>query len=332
MLQHSRTAVTIGLAAATLCFLGCGVAASDRGTFDRTLTVTGPVRLELSNGSGGVYISGGQSGQVKIHAEVRAGGFLFGNPQHRLADVLSNPPIEQRGDTIRIGKDGSRLRNISITYTIEVPRETEVEASVGSGTEELRDIRGPAKLTTGSGSIHVRHVEREATFGTGSGSIEGEQLGDDVRATTGSGSITLSGVKGDISGNTGSGKIHVSLAGGRVQLSTGSGTITVNGAANDLNVRAASGTITVSGNPAANSSWEMHTASGSVELLVPPSANFLFSANAHSGGIQTDIPIVVEEQSRHELRARLGNGGARVEVHTASGSIRVRSSGSTSLE
>lgn len=332
MLQRSRSAITVGLVAATLGLLGCGVAASDRGTFDRTLTVTGPVRLELSNGSGAVQISGGQSGQVKIHAEVRVGGFLFGSPQQRLADILANPPIEQRGDMIRIGKDGRRLRNISISYTIEVPRETEVEASVGSGTEELRDIRGPVKLTTGSGNINARRVEREATFSTGSGSIDAGELGDDVRASTGSGSITLSGAKGDIRGNTGSGTIHVSSAGGRVQLSTGSGSITVNGAANDVNVRTAAGSITVTGNPAANSSWEMHTASGSVDLLVPPSANFLFSANAVSGGIRTDIPIVVEEQSRHELRARLGNGGARVEVHTVSGNIRVRGSGSTSLQ
>ena len=108
-------------------------------------------------------------------------------------------------------------------------------------------------------------------------------------------------------------------------------TITVTGASNDVNVRTASGTIRVAGNPAASSTWEMHTASGSVELIVPPTANFLFSANAVSGGISTDIPIVVEEQGRHELRARLGNGGARVQVRTVSGGIRLRGSNSAAL-
>jgi hypothetical protein len=38
------------------------------------------------------------------------------------------------------------------------------------------------------------------------------------------------------------------------------------------------------------------------------------------------VPIVIEEQGKHSLRARMGNGGGRVEVHTISGEIRVRAS------
>ena len=331
MLQFRRSAIVMVAATALVSLTGCGVVASEQGSFDRTLTVSGPARLELSNGSGAVQITGGQSGKIHVHAEVRVQGLLFGDPQERLADIISNPPIEQRGDTIRIGKDGPRLRNVSITYTIEVPRETEVEASVGSGSQELRDVRGPVKLSSGSGSIHAQKIERSATFTTGSGSVEAGDLGDDVRASTGSGTITLSGVKGEVRSSTGSGTIHVSSSGGRVEVTTGSGSITVTGASNDVNVRTASGTIRVAGNPAASSTWEMHTASGSVELIVPRTANFLFSANAVSGGISTDIPIVVEEQGRHELRARLGNGGARVQVRTVSGGIRLRGSNSAAL-
>lgn len=331
MIKIRRIGIPLAALAIASMFSGCGVAASDEGSFDRTLTVSGPARLELSNGSGAVQITGGEPGKVRVRGVVRVRGFLFESAQQRLADILANPPVEQRGDTIRIGKDGSRLRNISISYTIEVPRETEVDASVGSGEEELRDVRGPVKLTAGSGGIHAQKVDRESIFSTGSGTIEAGDLGDDVRASTGSGSITLSHVKGEVRSNTGSGPIRVSSSGGRVQLSTGSGLITVSGASNDVNIHTASGTISIDGNPAANSTWEMHTASGSVELIVPPTANFLFSAYAVSGGIHTDIPIVVEEQSRHELRARLGNGGARVQVRTVSGEIRVRSSSSAAL-
>lgn len=331
MRQLRRAAIAVAVVAVIVAFTQRGTAASDQGSFERTLTVSGPARLELTNGSGSVRISGGQPGKVHIHAEVRVHGFLFDNSEHRLADILSNPPIEQRGDTIRVGRDGWRLHNVSIDYTIEVPRETEVEATAGSGAEELREVRGPVKLTTGSGTIHAQRVEREATLSTGSGSIEANDFGDFVRASTGSGPITLSGVKGDVRGSTGSGTIRVSGSRGRLEISTGSGSITVSDASNDVNARAASGAITIDGNPAPNCSWEMRTASGSVELIVPPTANFLFSANAVSGGIRTEIPIVVEEQSRHELRARLGNGGARVQVHTVSGDIRVRGSRSGSL-
>jgi DUF4097 and DUF4098 domain-containing protein YvlB len=63
-----------------------------------------------------------------------------------------------------------------------------------------------------------------------------------------------------------------------------------------------------------------------VQLGVPSNANFRFSAEAVSGQIKTDVPIVIEEQGKHSLRARMGNGGGRVEVHTISGEIRVSAS------
>ncbi|MBZ5703486.1 MAG: DUF4097 family beta strand repeat-containing protein [Acidobacteriia bacterium] len=316
--------LSAALLAMPLLLAGCATSALEQGTFERTLTVSGPVHLELANGAGSVEFRGGEPGKVYIHAEVRAGGFPFGNPRKRLDEILSRPPIEQSGDTIRIGKDSRTLRNITIRYVIETPAESEIQSRVGSGAQEVRNIRGPVELVTGSGAIRASRIAREAQFATGSGSIEASDLGDAVRATTGSGSITLAGVKGEVRAKTGSGSITLSAVEGRAQLHAASGNVTVRDAAADLEVHTASGGISIAGNPAPNSNWELHAVSSSVELSVPPDASFQFSARSVSGGIQTDIPIVIEEQSKHELRARLGSGAARVEVHTVSGSIRVR--------
>jgi DUF4097 and DUF4098 domain-containing protein YvlB len=79
----------------------------------------------------------------------------------------------------------------------------------------------------------------------------------------------------------------------------------------------------VQGDPGTNSYWNLNTVSGSVRLSVPQSTNFHLSAEAVSGEIRTDIPIVIEEQGKHSLRARMGDGGGRVEVHTVSGEIRL---------
>ena len=312
------------LLAAPLLLAGCGTAASEQGSFERTLAVSGPVHLELANASGAVEIRGGEPGKVFIHAEVQVGGFPFGNARKRLDEILSRPPIEQSGDTIRIGKESRNWGNITTRYVIETPAESEIHSSVGSGAQEVRNIRGPVELLTGSGEIHARHIARDAHFTTGSGRIEATDLGGDVRTSTGSGSITLDGVKGAVRAKTGSGSITLSAAQGRAELHAASGSITVRDAAPDLEVHTASGSISVEGNPAPNSNWELHAVSSSVVLSVPRDASFLFSAHSLSGSIQTDIPIVVEEQSKHELRARLGSGAARIEVHTVSGSIRVR--------
>jgi len=91
-----------------------------------------------------------------------------------------------------------------------------------------------------------------------------------------------------------------------------------------VRAHAASGQIMVQGNPGANNYWDLKTASGSVKISVPRGANFHLTAEAVSGEISTDIPIVVEEQGKHSVRARAGTGGGRVEIHTVSGQIVVQ--------
>ena len=311
------------LFAATFALAGCYTGPSVNGSFSRTYTVSGPIRLELSNASGDVFITEGAAGTVSINAEVRASGLGFENPQKRLDDIVSEPPIEQRGDTIRIGKDFSRMRNVSITYKIQVPHDTELDANVASGAENIRDLRGPVKVRSASGSINVEKIDRDAHLSTASGTISAENIGGDVQVSSASGNVTVTNIRGDARVHVVSGVIRISQPGGRVDGSTTSGGVEIQGAANDVTAHSVSGRVYVQGNPGAQGYWNLKTASGGVQISVPPSASFHLSAEAVSGEIRTDVPIVVEEQGKHSLRARMGSGGGRVEVRTVSGEIRV---------
>jgi Toastrack DUF4097 len=305
---------------------GCSMGPSVSGSFDRTLTVTAPIRLELANASGDVSITGSTDGKVHVHGNVRSSSFGFGSPQQRLDEIVSNPPIEQKGDTIRIGKELSRIRNVSVSYVIEVPRATEVSTSVASGSQTIRDVRGPVKAEAASGSIRVDNVDRETQLSTISGSIEASNIGDDIRASSASGSVTVSNIKGDVRISALSGSTQISKPGGRVDADTATGSVEVHGATRDVKAHAASGRVDVQGNPSASSYWDLKTVSGVVQLGVPSDANFHLSAEAVSGEIRADVPIIIEEQDKHSLRARMGNGGGRVEVRTISGEILVRAS------
>ena len=117
--------------------------------------------------------------------------------------------------------------------------------------------------------------------------------------------------------------MNISGPGARVEAATTSGTVEISGAGSDVTANSVSGRVAVHGNPSGNSYWNLKTTSGTVEVGVPTSANFHLSADAISGEIRTDIPIMIEEQGKHTLRARVGNGGSRVEVHTVSGEIRI---------
>src|SRR2546430_11665422 len=229
--------------AAIVVLVSCNAGPSVSGTFDRNYNVTGPIRLEITNASGDVDITGSSDGRVHVRGDVRASGFGFDNPQKRLDETVANPPIEQTGDTIRIGKEMSRMRNVSIAYTIQVPRDTEVSSTLASGAQTIRGVRGPVKVQAASGVIRVEKIERDTQLTTLSGTVSATDIGDDVRVSSASGSVTVSNARGDVRVNATSGIISVSNPGGRIEADTASGEVEIHGAAKDVKAHAASGQI-----------------------------------------------------------------------------------------
>jgi DUF4097 and DUF4098 domain-containing protein YvlB len=326
MVRRRRFLIPLLVTIAAIPLVACHSGPGASGSFDRNYNVTGPIRLEINNASGDVDITGSADGRVHVHGDVRASGMGFGDPRKRLDETIANPPIEQKGDSIRIGKELSSLRHLSISYTIQVPHDTEVSSSVASGSQTVRRVRGPVNVQAASGAIRVEKIDRDAQLKTASGSISANDVGDDVRISSASGSVNVSNTRGDVRVSALAGTIQVERPGGRVEADTASGSVDIQGASNDVKAHAASGRVSVQGNPGENSYWELKTVSGSVLLKVPAAASFHLSAQAVSGEIRTDIPIMIEEQGKRLLRARMGSGGARVDVQTVSGEIRVSGS------
>ena len=311
------------IAAMALALAGCYAGPGVSGSFDKTFTVTGHTRLGLSNTSGDVEITGSADGQVHVHGDVRASGMGFDKPQERLNETLENPGIEQRGDTIRVGKHFSNMRNLTVAYQIEVPHDTEMNLTVVSGALQIRNVRGPITTQGASGSIHVEQIERDAQLTSMSGSVDARDVGGDVRASSASGELTISNAKGDVRAHSLSGPVKVVNPGGRVETDDASGSIDIEDAKFDAKAHDVSGEVIIRGDPGEHGYWDLKTVSGNVNVYVPSSSNFRFAADAISGKIKADIPIVIEEQGKHSLRAHVGNGGGRVEVHTVSGEIHV---------
>lgn len=305
-----------GLAAACI-----GPAA--RGDFDRTLTVNGPVRLYLTNGSGSSRISAGAHGQVRIHADFRLRSWFWGNAHRSAQEIIQNPPIRREGSLIRVGLEHSRVGDVSTDYTIEVPPDTALRSVSGSGDLTVSGLAGPLTITSGSGDVKVAQIQGDVHMHDGSGDVRMENVRGAVEIVDGSGDVMLQSVGGRVRVTTGSGDIILKSPGDAVTLHNGSGDIRVTGAAADLRARSGSGTLSVSGAPATGSYWELRTGSGDVNLRLPSDASFRLFASTRMGDVRSDLPWTVLERSRHELRAVLGQGAARVEVQTGSGDVRL---------
>jgi hypothetical protein len=324
MRTHKLGWISLAACAAFL-LAGCRSQPGAEGTFDKTFTVNGPVRIELTNGSGDAHISAGAPGEVRVHGDIQVHSWSSKSSQERMQELESNPPLSQESNLIRIGGSGLHTSNVSIDYTIVVPADAEIHAATGSGDVAVDGIKGPANFVSGSGAITASNVSGDVQAMTGSGELKFSQVQGQVQATTGSGDITLDDVRNQVRLHSGSGNMEISNPADAVEASTGSGDITIKGASADLRLRTGSGGVLIEGNPAGSNYWDIRTSSGDVVLQVPPSASFRLMAHSSSGDIDAAIPIVMEGTTqKHELRARLGDGKARVEVQTSSGSVSLK--------
>jgi DUF4097 and DUF4098 domain-containing protein YvlB len=248
----------------------------------------------------------------------------FESARHEAEDLAAHPPIEQRGDVVRIGSDVERFSNSQVNYTIDVPPRTEAHITVGSASVDVGGIQGPLEVSAGSGQVTVRDVKDDVRVGAGSGTVDVEDAQGRVNAIVRSGGLRLAEISGDVMGEASSGHISVMRAHGRIEVHGGSGGVDVSDATQDLRATSSSGHVTISGMPSAGRYWEIRSSSGGVTLDVAPDPGYELYAHTSSGRVHASVPMTMEETSRRSLRGKVGGGSARVEVETRSGPIDVR--------
>jgi len=274
--------------------------------FDKNISVSAAPVLAVSTGSGDVKVSPGNDGAIHIHGRVKSSHGIFGS-EGNVQAVCDKPPIEQNGNEVRIGKEHEDIyRHVSIDYTIETPRATDLNATSGSGNLDIADISGRVIGETGSGDIRAEHLPADSKLETGSGNIH------------------ANGVNGGSRLETGSGDIHLEqTAAGDVHASTGSGDIEITGLVGGLKGSTGSGWIHVSGTPVGE--WKLETGSGDVRLQLEGGKGFELDAESASGDIHTDQQITMQGSlSKHHIHGTVNGGGAMIRVSTGSGDIEVR--------
>jgi len=293
------------LVAAIAALVPTAALAAD-GTFDKTLHVNGSVMLSVSTGSGYVHVSPGSSSEVHIVGHVHANGWGFGaSADDRVKQVVNNPPIDQSGNIITIGRHQDWIRNVSIDYDVTAPRATALKAR------------------TGSGGINISGIDGTVSADSGSGGIRADGIGPNARLETGSGGIHASNVRGAAILQTGSGNLELSLtAAGDVKAQTGSGSIHIDGLSGGLRAGAGSGTIEVAGNP--TSEWRLESGSGGIHLKLADAARFSLNAETGSGSVRVDHPIVMQGAlNRHHVLGTVNGGGPTIRATTGSGDVTI---------
>ncbi len=288
-----------------------------KGSFEKVLEVSKPVKLIVTTGSGDIQVSRrAQDDRVLVIGRfvVRAWG-----REEALAlveRVRTDPPVEVQGNLVKVG-DLSKYRgeisrwvfgpSLVIDFEIQAPFETEAEIDSGSGDQSISGIRGPVRISAGSGDVQLHDIEQESSVKTGSGDIEIANVSQ-ITARAGSGDVDISGARGDVDVHVGSGDVTIRDIGGALSVETGSG---------DIKIDSGLG---------AKARWRLNTGSGDVLLVLPADARFMLSARTSSGDIDIDFPITVSGKiSKRELRGSVGEGPeAEIIIETSSGDIEIQ--------
>jgi hypothetical protein len=207
-------AATAVLVVLLLGLSGCDVRERREGTFERTLQVSGRVDLDLRSGAGNITVHTGDSGTVSIEARIRARDSWLGmSADKKIEEIEAHPPIEQHGNTIRVGGGNRELnKDVVFEYDLTVPPETDLKTTTGAGNQTIRGIYSRVEATSGAGNIGIEDVTGDVHVRTGAGNLDISNARRGLVAETGAGNIGAEGnPKRDWRLQTGLGNIRLQV-------------------------------------------------------------------------------------------------------------------------
>jgi hypothetical protein len=302
--------------------------AEERGSFDRTLKVTGPVDLDVVSGSGNITVHAGANDSVHVTATIHARDSWLGSglsAKEKVQKLQSHPPIEQQGNSIKIGRieDHALQQNVSIEYDITTPAQTKLTSRTGSGDQKLSGLQLPLTAKTGSGNVTIENIGADARITSGSGDLTINSIKGVLSAEAGSGNIRANGIAGAITAHTGSGEIELGqVAAGDINVGAGSGNVKLRGVKGGVRAQTGSGDIDAEGE--ITHDWRLGAGSGNITLKLPAQASFNLDAKTSSGTLKINHPLTMQgTMARNHIQGKVGNGGVLLDIHTGSGDIRV---------
>lgn len=229
----------MGLAVGGAVLVLIGGAVAFWGPLSTTQQRTDPVaavdRVRLGDGAGSVQVRYEPGGRGEITQKVERWG---------AAPWGGGNEVQYRVDGGELVLDTDCGWNCSASYEVVLPAQVPVEgelgsggltvvgmrsvqAEVGSGSVEARDIAEWVEVRAGSGEVRVSGTDSPVVVRSSSGSIELADLGGRVEAEASSGEITGTGLRGaEIVATSSSGSIELELTGPqRAEVSTSSGGI-----------------------------------------------------------------------------------------------------------
>jgi DUF4097 and DUF4098 domain-containing protein YvlB len=278
-----------------LAFASTALAARTLGaqSLDTTITVRSGARFELTSVSGSVRIRSWNRSAIRVNAE--SDGARVNVDASPLS--VSVRSIPRRGEG-------------NVDFTISVPTGTALEIHTISADIDAAGVNGDARLASISGGV---------TLAGSSGDVEAESVSGDVSASDiRGGRIDVASTSGDVVVRQARGDLNARSVSGDVSLEQVD--------AQDVGVETVSGDVGFAGPIHESGRYRFRSHSGDITLRVAGELNAAVDVSTFSGDLEPDWPITVKPGRMHprEWEFTVGNGSARLELESFSGTIYLR--------
>ena len=287
--------------------------------FSKTVPLPKGGSLDLSNISGDIVVTGGAGDQVVIDAVKRG----------KTAEDLKLVQIEVTAGANRVEvrtqyPQERRNVNVSVDFTVTVPRAAGVTVRSVSGDLKLATIDGALTAESVSGDVNVTSAAQLESAKTVSGDVTVEKAASegDISVASVSGDVTLTAVK----------------ARGIEANSVSGGATLADVTCSRAKAKSVSGDIVFGGPLAKGGRYGFQSHSGDITIYTDGKAGFELNASTFSGDISSDLKIVSTFGSEGEggqpgrrpksgpgqrIHGTFADGGAFLELSAFSGDVKI---------
>ncbi|MBM4219978.1 MAG: hypothetical protein FJ171_10195 [Gammaproteobacteria bacterium] len=288
------------LAAAILAVVAAPAAAQQNIT--RRATVAPDVTIEVSHVQGPVGVVAWDKYEVELVAVLESvkDELEFGATPRKVRIEVERPA----------GHHGRNQEDANLV--LRAPRGARLEIETVSADIAVTGVHGPQALESVSGEVRTQAFDAPVSAAAVSGDVTVTGTGGKAAVDTSnvSGTSTVTGVRGEFQGAVVSGEIQATVAAAtNVEISTVSGEVTLNAElapAGEIDMETVNGALALNLKPPVNADFDLESFSGDIEVCFGPKSR---STRKYTPG--------------SELVFTQGEGGARVQLESLSGEIRV---------
>jgi hypothetical protein len=261
------------------------------------------VSIRLNGAFSSVKVTAWASDSIALTGTLGAGSRMDGGP------LNVSGPVSGMKFYVEAPDEAAQKAN---KLELRVPRNARVWIKTGSADIDVQGVAGGLDLNIVGGSIKVNGKPRELIAESMDGSVTFSGFADFAKLKTATGDIILQGGGEDLTLTTVSGSI---------QAANGERTI------QRMRLESVTGPIAYMGDLPRGADLRVDTHSGAVDLRLSPKARVEIDAASVIGSIENSWnsgrPIIGREGRGMELGTSSGIGGARVQVRSFKGNVRI---------